>query len=286
MRKGLKDTKGREISVSRQCRYLGISRSTVYYRKCRRCQGDREMMREMDRFYMGHSTSGARTMRGRLNDMGYRVGVKHVRSLMRLMGLEAIYPRKSLSKPGNAIHKAPYLLRGEPVMRFNHVWSMDISYIAMREGFMYMTGIIDVYSRMIVGWRLTNTLDARDSVETLEDAIERYGTPDIVNTDQGQAVYRQALVRQPAKARHPPKHGRMRALQGQHMDRAVWRTLKRKCVYLNPVDTTVDMRRCITQYIDYYNNMRHHQGIDNRIPVELCPKGIINNKNNNKQSVA
>ena len=113
MRKGLKDTKGREISVSRQCRYLGISRSTVYYKKRRMPQRDCGMMKEMDKFYMEHPTSGVRTMRSRLNDMGYSIGMKHVRRLMRQMGLEAIYPVKSLSKPGKAVYKAPYLLRNE-----------------------------------------------------------------------------------------------------------------------------------------------------------------------------
>ena len=133
MRKGLKDTRGREISVSRQCRYLGISRSTVYYKKRRIPQRDCEMMKDMDRFYMEHPTSGARTMRSHLTDRGYKMGRKHVRSLMRMMGLEAICPRKSLSKPGKTVYKAPYLLRNEPVGSFNHVWSMDISYIGFTE---------------------------------------------------------------------------------------------------------------------------------------------------------
>ena len=124
---------GREISVSRQCRYLGISRSTLYYKKRRKGEKDYKMMREMDEFYMEHPTSGVRTMRNHLRDKGYEVGTKHVRSLMRQMGLEAIYPLRSLSKIGKAQYKAPYLLRNEPVKSFNHVWSMDISYIAMKE---------------------------------------------------------------------------------------------------------------------------------------------------------
>ena len=285
MRKGLKDTRGREISVSRQCRYLGISRSTVYYKKRRMRKKDCEMMREMDRFYMEHPTSGARTMRSRLNDKGYNVGTKHVQRLMRQMGLEAIHPVKSPNKPGKAVYKAPYLLRNEPVGSFNHVWSMDISYIAMREGFMYMIGIIDVYSRMLVGWRLTNTLDARESVETLEEAVRRYGVPDIVNTDQGRQytgkLWHDSLQR----------HGIRQSMDGCGRCKdniwieRFWRTLKRECVYLNPVGSVGEMRRCIAKYIDYYNNKRHHQGIGNRIPAELCPKEILNNKNNNKRSV-
>ena len=155
--------------------------------------------------------------------------------------------QKSLSKLDKTVYKAPYLLRNEPVGSFNHVWSMDISYIAMKEGFMYMIGIIDVYSRMLVGCRLSNTLDARESVETLEEAVRRYGVPDIVNTDQGRQytgrLWHDSLQKHDIRQ---SMDGRGRCKDNIWIER-FWRTLKRECVYLNPVGSVGEMRRCIAK---------------------------------------
>ena len=244
------------------------------------------MMNAMDRFQTEHPTSGARTLRSRLRAGGYAVGLRHVRTLMRRMGISAIYPQKSLSKIGKAEYKLPYLLRGMDVTHFGQVWSMDISYIPMSTGFMYMVGIIDVYSRMLVGWRLTNTLDAHESVDALTMAVRRWGAPEIVNTDQGSQytckLWSDTLASYGIRG---SMDGRGRCKDNIWIER-FWRSLKRECVYLNPVDTVCQMRNEISRYIEYYNTGRPHQGIDNRIPIEMCPEEFINKLKNNRQSAA
>lgn len=274
------------MSISFQCRCLGISRGILYYRNRGVQSRDITMMNMMDRIYTERPTSGVHTLCSHLRANGHAVGLKHVRTLMRRMGIAAIYPQKNLSKLGKAEYKKPYLLRGIEVTHFGQVWSMDISYIPMATGFMYMIGIIDVYSRAIVGWRLTNTLDAYESVETLMDAASRCGTPEIVNTDQG-CQYTCKLWDDTLSSLgiRGSMDGRGRCKDNIWIER-FWRSLKRECVYLNPVDTASQMRSEIARYIDYYNLERPHQGINNHMPFELCPEEIINNLKNNRQKVA
>ena len=273
------------MSISFQCRCLGISRSTLYYkaRGIKAC--DVTMMNMMDCFSTEHPTSGARTLCSHLRANGHTAGLKHVRTLMRRMGISAIYPQKSLSNPGKAEYKQPYLLRGMEITHFGQVWSMDISYIPMATGFMYMVGIIDVYSRMLVGWRLTNTLDSNESVETLMEAVRRWGVPEIVNTDQGcQYTCKLWSDTLSCSGIRGSMDGRGRCKDNIWIER-FWRSLKRECVYLNPVDTVCQMRCEIARYIDY-NTERPHQGIGGRTPAGVCPEEIINNIKNNRQRIA
>ena len=146
----------------------------------------------MDRFYMEHPTAGARTMRQHLLDEGLHLNLKRVRRLMRKMGIDAIYPIRSLTKAGKASYIKPYLLRNLKVTRPNQVWSIDITYVPMAHGHMYLVAIIDVFSRRILSWKLGNTLDASESVEVLQQAIARFGTPEIINSDQQGSRYRSA----------------------------------------------------------------------------------------------
>ena len=187
-------------------------------------------------------------------------------------GYSAIYPQKSLSKPGAQVYRAPYLLRDLKASHFGHVWSVDISYIAMGRGFMYMIGVIDVYSRMLVGRALSNTLDTTSSVGALEDAIARWGAPEIVNTDQGcQYTSRQKRDTLTSLGIGASMDGPGRCKDNIWIER-FWRTLKRECVYLNPMARVCEMRQEIKKFIEYYNYQRPHQGIRYKIPYECCPK--------------
>lgn len=176
--------KGRKgLSIRKQCKLLGISGNAVYYKPKGERPENEEAMKKMDRFYMEHPTAGARTMRQHLLDEGLHLNLKRVRRLMRKMGIDAIYPIRSLSKAGKASYIKPYLLRNLKVTRPNQVWSIDITYVPMAHGHMYLVAIIDVFSRRILSWKLGNTLDASESVEVLQQAIARFGTPEIINSD-------------------------------------------------------------------------------------------------------
>ena len=263
-----KDGKRRKYpSKARQCQLLGIARSTSYYkRKEGESHKNLKMMELMDKRYNKCAAMGVRQMVDFLKGEGYQVGKKLVRRLMALMGLRAVYPLKSLSKGGWIKYRMPYLLRGLRITRRNQVWSTDISYIPMENGFMYLYAIIDVYSRYIVGWGLYNTLDASNAVEVLEKAIARHGTPEIINSDQGVQYtcedWHYACDKYGIRI---SMDGRARCLDNVWIER-FWRTIKREYVYLNPEPTVGALRRGIAKYIDYYNNRRCHQGLSHRTP--------------------
>ncbi len=257
----------RSPSKTRQCELLGIARSTSYYkRKEGENRKNLEIMGLMDKQYEQCPAMGVRQMVDYLKGEGCQVGKKLVRRLMSLMGLRAVYPLKSLSKGGWIKYRMPYLLRSLQVMRRNQVWSTDISYIPMENGFMYLYAIIDVYSRYIVSWGLYNTLDGANAIEVLDRAVARFGAPEIINSDQG--------VQYTCEEWHHAckkygilisMDGRARCLDNVWIER-FWRTIKREYVYLNPETTVGALRRGITKYIDYYNNRRCHQGLAHRTP--------------------
>jgi len=173
------------LSVRRQCDLLNLHRSGLYYKPKGEKPENLEIMRLMDEHYLKHPTEGVIRMQDFLLTMGFVVNHKRVRRLLRLMGLMAIYPKKNLSKLGMKKYIHPYLLKGMKINRPNQVWAIDITYIPMKNGFMYMTAIIDVYSRYIVGWGISNTLEAEASLEVLKQAIKDHGKPEIINSDQG-----------------------------------------------------------------------------------------------------
>lgn len=254
-------------SKARQCRLLGIARSTSYYRrKDGESQKNLKIMELMDKRYDKCPAMGVRQMVDYLKGEGYQVGRKLVRRLMALEGLRAVYPLKSLSKGGWAKYRMPYLLRGLQITGRNQVWSTDISYIPMENGFMYLYAVIDVYSRYIVGWGLYNTLDASNAIEVLDKAVAGHGAPKIINSDQGVQYTCDEWHRACDKyGIRISMDGRARCLDNVWIER-FWRTIKREYVYLNPSSTVSALRRGIARYIDYYNNRRCHQGLDHRTP--------------------
>ena len=258
-----------KLSVRKQCELLSIHRSGFYYAPKGESQENLEIMRIMDEHYLNHPTEGVLNVQDLLFALGFLVNHKRVRRLLRLMGLMAIYPKKNLSKLGLKKYIHPYLLKGLKITRPNQVFAIDITYIPMKNGFLYLTAIIDVYSRYIVGWGISNTLDADASLSVLKQALKDHGKPEIINSDQGSQFTCEQWVNYLKKEDiRISMDGKGRAVDNIFIER-FWRSLKWGYVYLNPANDGLELYHGVKEYIHYYNNTRHHQGIDRRIPVDL-----------------
>ena len=257
------------LSVRRQSELLGINRSSLYYVPVGESTENLELMRKLDQEYLEHPTNGVLGMVRFLVGLGFIVGPKRVRRLLRKMNLMAIYPQRNLSKPGRNRYIYSYRLRGLEIERSNQVWCIDITYIPMEKGFMYLTAIIDVYSRYIVGWGLSNTLDSTNSLDVFKRAISEYGQPTIINSDQGSQFTCQKWVDYLEDEEiEISMDGRGRALDNVWIER-FWRTLKREYVYLQPADNVNALREGLKKYIHYYNNSRGHSSLDDYKPSDF-----------------
>ena len=267
-RQNLVDTQ-HDLSVRKQCELLSIHRSGFYYAPKGESPENLEIMRIMDEHYLHHPTEGVINVQDLLFALGFVVNHKRVRRLLRLMGLMAIYPKKNLSKLGLKKYIHPYLLKGLDINRPNQVWQIDISYLPMKNGFLYITAIIDVYSRYIVGWGISNTLEAEASLSVLKQAINDHGKPEIVNSDQGSQFTCESWVSYLKEEDiRISMDGKGRAIDNIFIER-FWRSLKWDYVYLHPANDGVELFQGVKKHIDYYNNTLHHQGINRRIPVTL-----------------
>ena len=256
------------LSVVRQCVLLEVSRSSVYYRAVGASQEDLGLMKVIDKQYLDAPFFGSRRMAVWLNRQGYWVNRKRIRRLMRVIGLRAIYRRPRTSKPGLGHKIYPYLLTGMKITRPNQVWAADITYIPMARGFLYLVAIMDWFSRYVISWRLSNTLDTDFCVETLEEAL-RGGRPDIFNTDQGSQFASEAftsLLKQ---------HGVRISMDGKGSYRdnffieRLWRSVKYEEVYLRAYQDGRDARIGIREYFRFYNTERPHQALGYRTPAEV-----------------
>lgn len=257
-----------DLSIRRQCELLGVSRNKVYYKSVKDQSQDMELMRKMDMEYLEHPTKGVLGMVDFLGAFGILIGPKRVRRLLRKMGIMAIYPRRNLSKLGVSRYIRPYKLRKMEFTHSNQAWSIDITYIPMKEGFLYLTAIIDVYSRYIVGWDISNTLDAENSLKVLRQAISDHGKPEIVNSDQGSQFTCSGWIEYLEKAEITiSMDGRNRALDNIWIER-FWHTLKQEYVYICPADHGNMLRKGLRKFIDYYNNRRTHQSLDRKTPFD------------------
>ena len=257
------------LPVKRQAEALGLSRSTVYYQPRPVSESDLALMRRIDELHLEYPFAGARMLRDFLTREGVRIGRKHVSTLMRRMGIETLYRKPNTSKrhPAHAVH--PYLLRGLSIDRPNQVWAMDITYIPMARGFVYLAAVVDWHTRRVLSWRLSITMTTDFCLEAVEDAIHRHGKPEIFNTDQGSQFTSEAftgLLKQ---------HGIRISMDGKGCWRdnvfveRLWRSIKYEEVYLKAYDSVTHARESLGRYIRFYNSVRPHSSLDRRTPDEV-----------------
>jgi putative transposase len=261
------------LSVRRQCQLLGLNRSSWYYEPVAESAENLALMRRIDEQYLRTPFFGSRRMSVWLEAQGHDVNRKRVQRLMRVMGLEAIYPkpRTTIAGAGHKIY--PYLLRNVPVTRPNQVWSADITYVPLRSGFLYLMAILDWYSRYVLAWRLSNSLDADFCLEALEEALGR-GRPEIFNTDQGvQFTSQEFTGRLESAGVAISMDGKGRALDNVFVER-LWRTVKYEEIYLKDYATGAECHGGLKSYLRFYCEERPHQSLDYRTPVEVY-RGVV-----------
>lgn len=255
-----------ELPISRQAQVLGISRGSVYYLPRTVAASDLALMRRIDELHLDYPFAGSRMLQGLLKGEGHSVGRLHVSTLMKRMGIEAIYRRPNTSKPEPGHKIFPYLLRRLPVARPNQVWAMDITYIPMARGYVYLAAVVDWFSRRVLAWRLSITMDAAFCVEAVEEALCRHGKPEIFNTDQGSQFtsreFTGLLI----------QHGVAISMDGKGAWRdnvfveRLWRSVKYEEVYLRAYASVPEARSSIGRYLTFYNTRRPHQSLDRRTP--------------------
>ena len=254
------------LSIRCQAELLEVDRSSFYYKPLGETSINLELMRYMDSLFLNDPTLGVLGMQDELSDLGFDFNPKRIRRLMRIMCLEPIYPKRNLSRLGLAKYIHPYLLRHMAITRSNQVWAIDITYIPMRHGFLYLTAIIDVYSRFIVGWQLSNTLEKETQTEVLLAAVRQYGKPEIVNSDQGsQYTCSHWINTLQEQGIQISMDGKGRATDNAFIER-FFGTIKRKHIYLNPAKDGLDLYQGIDTFIKKYNR-RNHRGINRQKPI-------------------
>ena len=263
-----------QLSIRRQCELLGVGRASYYYRPAQESALNLELMRLMDAQYLKRPFYGYRRMTVYLRARGYAVNPKRVRRLMhQVMGLQAVYPRPRTTIPDPEHRVYPYLLRGLSITHPNQVWSADITYIPMQRGFMYLVAVIDWYSRYVLAWQLSNTLDGAFCLGALEEALGQ-GLPEIFNTDQGVQFTACAFTqRLEAAGIRVSMDGRGRALDNVFIER-LWRSLKYEDIYLRDYASVRDLEAGLQRYFAFYNYERPHQGLGYVAPVKVH-QGVV-----------
>jgi len=258
-----------QLSISRQCKMMNVSRSSFYYRPRPINPEELELMRKIDELYLQNPSSGSRSIRRQFRRQGMSVNRKRIQRLMRLMGIEAVYPKPRTSRPHPEHRIYPYLLRDLTINRPKQVWSADITYIPMARGFMYLVAVMDWHSRKVLSWRVSNTMEPAFCIDALEEALNRYGAPEIFNTDQG-AQFTSNAFTQVLKDNHVAisMDGRGRCQDNIFIER-LWWTLKYQYIYLHSFDTGKTLRRGLAGWIRYYNQERGHSSLDDRTPDEV-----------------
>lgn len=268
IRKEMIDRDEGGMSICNQCELLGLARSTLYYTLSRASGKDLKMKEALDRLYLEDPARGTRRMTKELRKMGYQVGRCHVRRLMQIMRLKTVYcrPRTTVADP--AKYKYPYLLRNLAIVKPNQVWALDITYIPMPKGFMYLLAIMNLYSRYIVGWSLSNTMEAEWVVDTLKVAIEKHGKPGIINSDQGSQFTSDEYVNyvNGLETVKISMDGKGRATDNAFIER-FFRTIKYEKIYLEHPETGNELHQVCSQFIHYYNEKRDHSSIGDVAPI-------------------
>jgi putative transposase len=263
-----------KLSIRRQCTVLHIARSGIYRPKAPANDNDLALMRRIDELYLQYPFLGSRRLAAMLSENGGRVNRKRVQRLMRQMGIAALGPKPKTSKPAPGHKIYPYLLRSLKIERPNQAWAADITYIPMARGFLYLVAVIDWASRAVLSWRLSNTMDTSFCVEALEEALARFGKPEIFNTDQGSqftsAAFTDVLKRHEVKI---SMDGRGRWMDNVFVER-LWRSLKHEDIYLKGYADGRQARAGISSWMTFYNARRPHQALGGRTPMAVWREGV------------
>jgi putative transposase len=257
------------LSLTKQAAALGISRGSAYYQPQPVSERDQKLMNRIDRLHLECPFAGARMLRDLLNAEGFKVGRKHVASLMRKMGIEALYrkPQTTQRHPEHRVY--PYRLRGLTIDQPNQVWAMDITYIPMARGFVYLTVVLDWYSRRVLAHRVSISMDTSFCLDALEEAIDKYGTPEIVNTDQGSQFTSQAFTGYLKDNEIEISMDGKGSWRDNVFVERLWRTVKYEHVYLHAYDSTSEAKTKLSQYFDFYNQRRPHSRLDRQTPDQV-----------------
>lgn len=262
------DTDHAELPIVRQCELLGMARSSFYYQPAQESEENLVIMRLIDEIYTDHPYFGARRMAVKLREKGHLVNRKRVARLMRRMGLRAIYPKPRLSDPNKQHPKYPYLLRGMEIDRPDQVWSTDITYIRMERGFVYLVAVMDWYSRYVLSWSVSISLDTTFCLDALKAALNK-AKPEIFNTDQGSQFTSEAftgcLLKEDIQI---SMDGKGRAIDNVFVER-LWRAVKQEEVYLRSYQTVREAKNGLARYFEFYNNERPHQSLGYRTPRDV-----------------
>lgn len=273
-----------ELPLTRQSQILGLSRSSLYYKAVKVGARDLELMRLIDEIHLKYPFYGSRSIRDELRGRGHPVGRGHVSTLMKKMGIEALYRKPRLSKPHPGHKVYPYLLRGLEITRANQVWAADITYLPMAKGFCYLMAIMDWASRKVLAWRLSNTLDASFCIEALEEALRKFGSPEIFNTDQGSQFTSEAFTEMlSSRGIRISMDGRGRWLDNVFIER-LWRSVKYEDVYLKAYDLIPEAWQGLKAYFEFYNHHRRHQSLDRRTPDDVYWSMLPQNRLQHEQA--
>ncbi|PKP85781.1 MAG: IS3 family transposase [Alphaproteobacteria bacterium HGW-Alphaproteobacteria-2] len=255
-----------KLSVSRQAIVLGISRGSVYYKPRPVSEADLKLMHRIDKLHMEFPFAGSRMLQGLLVQEGFKVGRLHVATLMKRMGIEALYRKPNTSKPAPGHKIYPYLLRKLPITRPNQVWAMDITYIPMARGFIYLAAVLDWFTRRVLAWRVSITLEAEFCMEAVEEALARHGTPEIFNTDQGSQFTSIDFIKVLAAREIKISMDGKGAWRDNVFVERLWRTIKYEEVYLRAYASVSEARAGIERYLNFYNRRRPHSSLDGKTP--------------------
>jgi putative transposase len=254
------------LPLARQAAELGISRSSLYYHPQPVSAADLALMRRMDELHLDYPFAGSRMLRDLLAAEGFTVGRLHVATLMKRMGIEALYRKPNTSKPAPGHQIYPYLLRKLPITRPNQVWAMDITYIPMARGFVYLAAVVDWFSRRVLAWRLSITLEVAFCIEALEEGLARFGRPKIFNTDQGSQFTSHDFTSVLLKNEIAISMDGKGAWRDNVFVERLWRSIKYEEVYLRAYDSVAEARASIGRYLAFYNGRRPHSSLDRRTP--------------------
>ena len=257
------------LPISKQAKAIGISRGSVYYLPRPVSEQDQKLMKKIDRLHLEYPFAGSRMLRDFLRQDRIKVGRKHVATLMKRMGIEALYRKPRTTKPGAGHKIYPYLLRNLSIDRPNQVWAMDITYIPMARGFIYLTVVLDWYTRRVLSWKVSITMDVHFCLEAVEEAISRYGTPEIMNTDQGSQFTSQAFTGL------MKENGIKISMDGKGSWRdnvfieRLWRSVKYEDIYLRAYGSVSEVKTGLNQYFNFYNTRRPHSSLDGKTPDQV-----------------